>query len=296
MASPSNSDAGSETSRASSATSKTSLPPRYRPVTLPHPATSPSKSTRFYTEGARHVCFVDFSGVSHMPTDVVRQPLPARPRYTAEEEAWIIKFANENPEKTWQHITDGFNVHFNQQRTLKGMQIKGYSLFEAKGKNGSLSMPTGLRQLRKKEEVEEVEDDDDEDEEDEESDDESESEHGNTVASVGKRYTRAQEEWLLSYVASNAKTGRRKDWVSTAAAFAAKFGLERAPMSLNNKWTHLSRQSSASLLLGASEQEMGEEAGRRKNQDCEDSRRDDKMDHGENYHGQRDGSDEQVQA
>ncbi|KAH0607409.1 uncharacterized protein H6S33_002443 [Morchella sextelata] len=293
MASPAVSPAGSDTSssRASSSAGSSvgfSLPPRYRPVALQQrpPGNNPSstKSTSFYYDGNRQVCFVDFStGASSssasasaassvvsgttttvLPTENnVRQPLPARPRYTAEEEAWIIKYANENPEKTWQHITDGFNIAFNQKRTLKGMQIKGYSLFEAKGKNGSLGMPAGLRQLRKKDEVEEDNDEDQDDDEDDEDDDDDESEQSeqsgnNQAASVGKRYTRAQEEWLLAYVANTAKTGRRKDWVSTAAAFTAKFGLERAPMSLNNKWTHLSRQSSASFQ-GKNEQEADDQ-------------------------------------
>lgn len=183
---------------------------------------------------------------SAMSANESRQLLPARPRYTSEEEDWIMNFVNQNPEKSWQHVTDGFNVAFNQQRTLKGMQIKGYSLFESKAKNGTLSMPTGLRQLRKKEE-ELVEEGEENGEDDEDDDDESEQE--NMVASVGKRYTNLQENWLLAYVANNAKSGSRKDWVGTAAAFAAKFGLQRAPMSLNNKWTHLSRQSSSSTFL-----------------------------------------------
>lgn len=164
-----------------------------------------------------------------------------------------MDFVNHNPEKSWQHVTDGFNLAFNQQRTLKGMQIKGYSLFESKAKNGTLSMPTGLRQLRKKEEVADEDDDQDGEGEDDDDDGDGDGDDGgndsgleNMVASVGKRYTNSQENWLLSYVASNAKSGSRKDWVGTAAAFAAKFGLQRAPMSLNNKWTHLSRQSSSS--------------------------------------------------
>lgn len=166
-----------------------------------------------------------------------------------------MNFVNQNPEKSWQHVTDGFNLAFNQQRTLKGMQIKGYSLFESKAKNGTLSMPTGLRQLRKKEEVAEEGEENGEDEEDE--DDRSGQE--NLVASVGKRYTNLQEEWLLSYVANNAKSGSRKDWVGTAAAFAAKFGLQRAPMSLNNKWTHLSRQSSSSSSVSLVQGQDNEE-------------------------------------
>lgn len=277
------------------------LPSRYKPTTPQRLTTSSSKSTSYYREGARRVCFLDFSEVTSSKTvyprlydlqpstgqfipcmasrlksavsastgtGIVgtgtagtgantgastgtgsspesRQLLPARPRYTSEEEDWIMNFVNQNPEKSWQHVTDGFNLAFNQQRTLKGMQIKGYSLFESKAKNGTLSMPTGLRQLRKKEEVAEEGEENGEDEEDE--DDRSGQE--NLVASVGKRYTNLQEEWLLSYVANNAKSGSRKDWVGTAAAFAAKFGLQRAPMSLNNKWTHLSRQSSSSVSL-----------------------------------------------
>ncbi|KAH8149140.1 uncharacterized protein LAJ45_06679 [Morchella importuna] len=231
------------------------------------PAVSPAGSDTSSASASSASASAASSVVSGTATTVlptennVRQPLPARPRYTAEEEAWIIKYANDNPEKTWQHITDGFNIAFNQKRTLKGMQIKGYSLFEAKGKNGALGMPAGLRQLRKKDEVEEDndedQDDDDEDDDDDESE-ESEQSGNNQAASVGKRYTRAQEEWLLAYVANTAKTGRRKDWVSTAAAFTAKFGLERAPMSLNNKWTHLSRQSSASFQ-GKNEQEADDQ-------------------------------------
>lgn len=245
------------------------LPDRYRPAPLQH-ATTPtaSRSTSFYSDGPRRVCFLDFSEVASSKTAYPRlldlqpstaqgmgsrlksptesrQLLPARPRYTSEEEDWIMNFVNHNPEKSWQHVTDGFNLAFNQQRTLKGMQIKGYSLFESKAKNGTLSMPTGLRQLRKKEEEVAEEDDNGDDEED----DDDESGLDNMVASVGKRYTNLQENWLLSYVASNAKSGSRKDWVGTAAAFAAKFGLQRAPMSLNNKWTHLSRQSSSSIFL-----------------------------------------------
>lgn len=247
------------------------LPRRYRPAPLQHPTVTP-RSTSFYSEGARRVCFLDFSEVKtpyprlldlqpstpqcmggarlKSPTES-RQLLPARPRYTSEEEDWIMDFVNHNPEKSWQHVTDGFNLAFNQQRTLKGMQIKGYSLFESKAKNGTLSMPTGLRQLRKKEEAADEDDDRDgegEDDDDDEDDGGGGNESGpeNMGASVGKRYTNSQENWLLSYVASNAKSGSRKDWVGTAAAFAAKFGLQRAPMSLNNKWTHLSRQSSSS--------------------------------------------------
>lgn len=297
---------GNREDRSSGMESISGLPPRYRPSPLQRPtAASSSKSTSFYREGTRRVCFLDFSGVASSKTVVYprlydlqpstgqfipcmasrlkaavsantgtgsgsptesRQLLPARPRYTSEEEDWIMNFVNQNPEKSWQHVTDGFNLAFNQQRTLKGMQIKGYSLFESKAKNGALSMPTGLRQLRKKEELaeenkgnREVEEEEDEDEEEE--DDESEQE--NMIASVGKRYTNLQEDWLLSYVANNAKSGSRKDWVGTAAAFAAKFGLQRAPMSLNNKWTHLSRQSSSSIFLVQGQDDHNTEEGRR---------------------------------
>lgn len=268
------------------------LPRRYRPAPLQHP-TIASRSTSFYSEGTRRVCFLDFSEVASSktvyprlldlqpstpqymdmgarlksPTES-RQLLPARPRYTSEEEDWIMDFVNHNPEKSWQHVTDGFNLEFNQQRTLKGMQIKGYSLFESKAKNGTLSMPTGLRQLRKKEEAADEDDDqdgEDEDDDDEDDDDDGGNESGleNMVASVGKRYTNSQENWLLSYVASNAKSGSRKDWVGTAAAFAAKFGLQRAPMSLNNKWTHLSRQSSSSSIFLAQGQDNHTTDGRK---------------------------------
>lgn len=297
-------ETGSESNtELSSETNMSDLPARYKPTQLQDPPTSSFKKTRFYTEGDHRVCFIDFSEATSpksvqprlydpqlsskkttpwmisklrtptatsSPTDA-RQTLPARPRYTSEEEDWIMNFVNENPEKSWQHVTDGFNLAFNQQRTLKGMQIKGYSLFESKAKNGTMNMPTGLRQLRKKEglevEDEDADEDADEDEDEGEGEDseeeEDESEQENTVASVGKRYTAVQENWLLSYVANNAKSGRRKDWVGTAAAFAAKFGLQRAPMSLNNKWTHLSRQS-ASTALFSGQGDLNAKEGKRR--------------------------------
>lgn len=77
-----------------------------------------------------------------------------------------------------------------------------------------MSMPTGLRQLRRKLELE-VCGDENEDENEEAKDEWGQE---NMLTSVGKRYTNVQEDWLLYYVANNTNSGRRKD------AFAIKFG------------------------------------------------------------------------